>query len=114
MSIEKISGFNHNNTDKITDSQTLKKNQGVKGEFDISKEGVNLKNVDKVEISSEVKKLQETLSNLKSELKSVPDVREEKLKDVKARIESGFYDKEENIEKIANSIRKAGLRPLGT
>jgi anti-sigma28 factor (negative regulator of flagellin synthesis) len=92
MSIEKISGSNHNNMKRISDAQTLEKYEGVKGKHVTTKEGSKLKNVDKVEISSEVKKLQKTLSNLKSELKTVPDVREEKVQAVKA----------------------AGLRPLGT
>jgi flagellar biosynthesis anti-sigma factor FlgM len=114
MSIEKTSGSNHNNLKRISDAKTLKKYKGVKGKHVTTKEGSKLKKIDKVKISSEVKKLQKTLSKLKSELKTVPDVREEKVQAVKARIESGFYDKEENIKKIANSIRTAGLRPLGT
>ncbi len=114
MSIHEISGSDHNNLKKIGDSQTLKKNEGVKGKSVTSKEDSRLKKVDTVEISSDVKKLQKTLSNLKSELKKVPDTREEKVRDVKARIESGFYDKEENITKVANSINEAGLRPLGS
>ncbi len=114
MSIEQISGSNHNNMKRISDAQTLGKHEGVKGKHVTTKEGSKLKNVDKVEISSEVKKLQKTLSNLKSELKTVPDVREGKVQAVKARIESGFYDKEENIKEIANSIKAAGLRPLGS
>ncbi len=114
MSIEKISVSNPNNMEKIGNSQTLKNHEGVKGNPVTPKEGSKLKNVDKVEISSEVKKLQKTLSNLKSELKGIPDVRGEKVKEVKARMESGFYDKKENIKKVANSISEAGLRPLGT
>ncbi|MHC4182339.1 MAG: flagellar biosynthesis anti-sigma factor FlgM [Planctomycetota bacterium] len=114
MSIEKISVSNHNNMEKIGDSQTLKKHEGVKGKPVAPQEDSKLNNVDRVEISSEVKKLQKTLSNLKSELKNVPDVRGEKMKEVKARMESGFYDKEESIKKVANSISEAGLRPLGT
>ncbi len=114
MSIEKIPVSNHNNMEKVGDSQTLKKHEGVKGKLVTPKEDSKLKNVDKVEISSEVKKLQKTLSNLKSELKGIPDIRGEKVKEVKARMESGFYDKEENIKKVANSISEAGLSPLGT
>ncbi len=114
MSIEKISVSNPNNMEKIGNSQTLKKHEGVKGKLVTPKEDSKLKNVDKVEISSEVKKLQKTLSGRKSELKNVPDIRGEKVKEVKARMESGFYDKEENIKKVANSISEAGLRPFGT
>ncbi len=114
MSIEKIPVSNPGNMEKIGNSPTLKKHEGVKGNPVTPKEDSKLKNVDKVEISSEVKKLQKTLSNLKSELKNVPDVRGEKVKEVKARMESGFYDKEENIKKVADSISEAGLRPLGT
>ncbi len=88
VSIHEISGSDHNNLEKIRDSQTLKKNEGVKGKFVTSKED--------------------------SRLKKVPDTREEKVRDVKARIESGFYDKKENITKVANSINEAGLRPLGS
>jgi anti-sigma28 factor (negative regulator of flagellin synthesis) len=114
MSIENISGANHSNTSKIINNQTLKKNEVVKGKLDTVNEDTKLKNVDKVEISSEVEKLQKKLSSLKSELKRIPDVRGEKMKDVKARIESGYYDKEDIIGKVANSIDNAGIRPLGT
>ena len=114
MSIEKISVPNPDNMEQIGNSKTLKNHEGVKGNPVTPKEDSKLKNVDKVEISSEVKKLQKTLSNLKTELKSVPDVRSEKVEEVKARMESGFYDKEENIRNVADSISEAGLRPLGT
>ncbi|MFQ5962939.1 MAG: flagellar biosynthesis anti-sigma factor FlgM [Candidatus Scalinduaceae bacterium] len=106
MSIEKTSGITNNHIDNIIGHKSLKKAENINAELDVSKGKDGLKNVDKVEISSEVKKLLKILSSLKSELKKIPDVREDKVKDAKARIESGYYDKKEIIEKIASSISK--------
>ena len=106
MSIEKTTGITNQHIDLIKENHTLKKSEGIKAISNIAKERNKLGGVDKVEISSEVKELQKTLSNLKSEIKKVPDIRKEKVEDAKARIESGFYDKDDTIKKVASSISK--------
>ncbi len=106
MSIEKISGIGHGHIKNIKGNQALKKDEGVKPVADTTKESGKLNVVDKVEISDEVQGLQKTLSDLKAELKKVPDVRHEKVNEAKIRVESGFYDKRETIEKVASEIKK--------
>jgi anti-sigma28 factor (negative regulator of flagellin synthesis) len=39
----------------------------------------------------------------------MPDVREEKIKDVKARIEAGIYDRDAVTKEVARSIKNSGL-----
>lgn len=108
MSVEKTTGITNQQIDLIKENHSLKKSEGIKAVSNIAKdkESNKLGGVDKVEISSEVKELQKTLSNLKSEIKKVPDIRKEKVEDAKARIESGFYDKDDTIKKVASSISK--------
>lgn len=106
MSIDKASGATHNQIDLIKGNQSLKKFEGNKSVAGASKES-NPSNVDKVEISKEVQELQKTLSNLKSEIDKVPDIRQEKVDNVTARIKSGYYDEKEVITKVADSVQKA-------
>lgn len=62
---------------------------------------------DTVEISDTAKKIQEA----KSQLENIPDIREEKVANIKSQIESGKY--EINPDKIASSmIRDALLNEL--
>ncbi|ODS30138.1 MAG: Anti-sigma-28 factor, FlgM [Candidatus Scalindua rubra] len=119
MSIDKATGISQSpegfnragniNVERPKGDQALKRIGGVKEAHDTHKGKGKLSGADKVEISPEAKKLQETLSNLKSELNKVADVRERKVEDAKARMESGYYDREETIKKVANSIKNSGL-----
>lgn len=64
---------------------------------------------DKVEISVEAEKLQKTLSALKAEINKMPDIREEKIKNARARIEGGIYDRDAVVKEVARSIKESGL-----
>jgi flagellar biosynthesis anti-sigma factor FlgM len=110
MSVDKTSGITNNQVGKVIANQNLAKPgdikkaaSGISRDVKVSKEG------DKVEISTEARKLQETLSILKAEIKKMPDVREEKVKDVKARIEAGTYGSDAVTKEIARSIKDSGL-----
>jgi len=110
MSVDKTSGITNSQIGKVFGNQNLAKSEdikkaasGISREVQVSKEG------DKVEISTEAKELQKKLSILKTEIKKIPDVREEKINDVKARIEAGIYDSDAVIKEIARSIKNSGL-----
>jgi len=110
MSVDKTSGITHNQIGKVLGNQNLgkpgeikKAGSGTSREVQTPKEG------DKVEISTEAKELQKTLSILKAEIKKMPDVRDEKIKDVKARIETGIYDRDAVTKEVARSIKNSGL-----
>ncbi len=110
MSVDKTAGITNNQVGKVFGNQNLgkpgdvkKAASGASSEVQVSKEG------DKVEISTEAKELQRRLSILKAEIKKVPDIREEKIKDVKARIEAGVYDRDAVTKEVARSIKNSGL-----
>ncbi len=100
MSVDKTSGINHNRVEPEKMKKTL---PGISNKANTLREG------DKVEISSEAKELHKTLSDLKAEIKEMPDIREEKIKIAKARIEGGAYDREAVIKEVARSIKDSGL-----
>lgn len=114
MSIDKIIDFNRTNIEQFKENQTLKHIRNVNTELKTSDGYGNSGNFDSVDISSGVRELLSTLSNLKSELNKIGDVRKDKIEEVKARMESGYYDTSENIGKVASSLRNAAFRPLGT
>ncbi|MDR4505494.1 MAG: flagellar biosynthesis anti-sigma factor FlgM [Candidatus Scalindua sp.] len=106
MPIESVSHVGHGLIDSIKGDNALKKNEGIKPVSGVSKEGHNLNVVDKVEISEEVQGLQNMLSKLKADLEKVPDVRPGKVEHARKRMESGFYDKQDVIAKVAGDIKK--------
>lgn len=109
MSINNIPGINH---DQIKD---LAKNQNIKQVItphDTSEEEGKQGHGDVVEISGNVEKLQSALSDLKSEIMKISDVRQNKIEEVENRLESGFYDDKAIIGKVASSIRSAVFAPL--
>lgn len=62
---------------------------------------------DSVDISKEARKLEQTIANLKTSVKEMPDVREAKMEEVKAKLKEGFYDKPEVIEQVAKKVLDA-------
>lgn len=95
-SADKTSGINHNlagpeETNKATSG-------GYRGLY-APEEG----------ISVEAEKLQKTLSALKAEINKMPDIREEKIKNARARIEGGIYDRDAVVKEVARSIKESGL-----
>ncbi len=110
MSVDKTSGITHNQIGNVLGNQNLGKPGDIKKTgYGISREVQAPKEGDKVEISTEAKELQKTLSILKAEIKKMPDVREEKIKDVKARIEAGIYNPDAVTQEVARSIKDSGL-----
>ncbi len=110
MSVDKTAGIINSQVGKLIGSQNLAKPGDIKkAASGYSKEVQASKEGDKVEISAEARKLQETLSILKAEIKKMPDVREEKVNDVKARIEAGIYDPDAVTKEVARSIKNSGL-----
>ncbi len=110
MSVDKTPGITNIQVGKVIGNQNLAKPADIKkAASGISREVQASKEGDKVEISAEARKLQESLSFLKAEIKKMPDVREEKIKDVKARIEAGIYDRDAVTKEVARSIKNSGL-----
>ncbi|GJQ58288.1 MAG: flagellar biosynthesis anti-sigma factor FlgM [Candidatus Scalindua sp. AMX11] len=106
MSIESISHVGNGQVGNIKGDHALKKNEGINPLSGLAKEGGNLGVVDKVEISEEAQGLQNTLSKLKADLEKVPDVRQGKVENAIKRMESGFYDNQDVVDKVAGAIKK--------
>lgn len=98
-SADKTSGINHN----LAGPEEA--NKATSGSY----RGLHTREGDKVEISVEAEKLQKTLSALKAEINKMPDIREEKIKNARARIESGIYDRDAVVKEVARSIKESGL-----
>lgn len=60
---------------------------------------------DNVQISSEARRLAEE-QKIQSALQNAPDVREDKIAEVKARMESGAYDDPKVLESVAEKLMK--------
>ncbi|KMQ49719.1 hypothetical protein CHISP_3383 [Chitinispirillum alkaliphilum] len=62
---------------------------------------------DRSEFSAKGKRLNETkaqIENISASLSAVPEVREDKVAEVKSKIDSGFYNSEEFIDKLADKM----------
>ena len=63
--------------------------------------------IDKTELSAKGQRLNETKSQIDvivSKLNAEPDVRTDKVNEVKEKIKSGFYDSEEFMDKLATRL----------
>lgn len=49
------------------------------------------------------------MSTLKAEINKLPDIREVKIKNARARIEGGIYDRDAVVKEVARSIKESGL-----
>lgn len=59
---------------------------------------------DSVDISAEAKKLEQTITELKKLANEMPDVRHEKMVEIKQKIKEGYYDRPEVILQTAEKI----------
>lgn len=59
---------------------------------------------DSVDISKETRILEQTITKLKTLVGEIPDVRSEKMEEIKAKIKDGFYDKPEVVLQVAEKI----------
>ncbi len=113
MSIDHIIGINHDSIEQFRGNNPLKQLGRDNNALNTSEEGDSPGNTDSVVISSEAMALHNILSNLKPKLNKIEDVRTDKIEKAKERIESGFYNNSEVIEKVASSLLNAAFRPLG-
>ena len=61
-------------------------------------------NIDSVDISKETRNLEQSIVNLKTRMAEIPDVRIEKMEEVRAKLRDGFYDSPEVIEQVADKV----------
>ncbi len=59
---------------------------------------------DTIDISKETKDFIQMIANLKTAVNEMPDVREAKIEEVKAKLKEGFYDKPEVIGEVADKV----------
>ncbi len=113
MSIN-IAGINHDSIEQFRKNNPLKQIGRDNNALNTSEEGDSPGNTDSVVISNEAMALNNIFSNLSPELDKIGDIRTDKIEKVKERMESGFYNSSEIIEKVASSLLNAAFRPLGT
>ena len=100
MSIENISKTSLNA--KIANAGRVEANQSqIKAEKD--KRDAHAK-LDTVDISKEARNLEQTVGNLKTVVSEIPDVRDAKVEEVRAKLKDGFYDRPEVIEEVASKV----------
>lgn len=59
---------------------------------------------DTIDISKETKDFILMVANLKTAVNEIPDVRMEKIEEVKTKLKDGFYDKPEVMDEVAGKI----------
>ena len=59
---------------------------------------------DSVDISEEAGSLEQTIAGLKDAINNVPDTRESKIKEVRVRLQGGYYDQKDVIMQVAERI----------
>lgn len=100
MSIENISKTSLNA--KVANAGRIEANQSqIKAEK--GKRTAHAK-LDTVDISKEARNLEQTVENLKTVVREIPDVRDAKVEEVRAKLKDGFYDRPEVIEEVANKV----------
>ncbi|MCR4320263.1 MAG: flagellar biosynthesis anti-sigma factor FlgM [Candidatus Brocadiaceae bacterium] len=100
MSIENISKTSLNA--RVANAGRVEVNQSqIKAEK--GKRPVHTK-PDTVDISKEARNLEQTVDNLKTVVSEIPDVRDAKMEEVRAKLKNGFYDRPEVIEEVANKV----------
>ncbi len=60
--------------------------------------------LDSVDISEEAGSIKQTIANLKNAINNVPDTRESKIKEVRIRLQGGYYDQKDVIMQVAERI----------
>jgi flagellar biosynthesis anti-sigma factor FlgM len=71
------------------------------------KESKNIKISDRSDISSGAQSLNETKAQsdtIAASLSSLPDIRNEKIAEVRSKIENGYYNSDEFLEKLAERL----------
>lgn len=84
------------------DSVTQKKDSRV-DKSEAENKGI-ISGSDGIEISEEAQEIRKIIGEARSELHNAPDIREAKVADVTAKLSSGFYDRPEVIERLADKL----------
>lgn len=93
-------------TDAITQTgalQELRKTGGVSGSSKTQGPARAGKANDSVSISKEARQASET-HKASAHINALPDIREERIADVKAKIQSGYYESAEFQDKLADKL----------
>lgn len=91
MEIRGINGIGNVNNDRVNKTNNVSRSTGLGS--------------DNVEISDEAKKLSE-LAQFQKIVEASPDIREDRIAEVKARLESGAYDNDEVMMAVADKLMK--------
>lgn len=73
----------------------------------VEKETKNAKVSDRSDISSDAQALSETnaqINTINTSVSSLPDIRNEKIAEVRSKIEKGYYNSEEFLDKLAERL----------
>ncbi len=103
MSIENISKTSLNA--RVANTGRIEANQS-QGKAEKGKRTAHAK-LDTVDISKEARNLEQTVGHLKTVVGEIPDVRDAKVEEVRAKLKDGFYDRPEVIEEVANKVVEA-------
>ncbi|MBN2036241.1 MAG: flagellar biosynthesis anti-sigma factor FlgM [Chitinispirillaceae bacterium] len=80
--------------------------------------GIKTPSADRSEFSANAKRLSETKAQFQTIAASVaaqPDVRPERVAEVREKMEQGYYDSDEFIDKLADKLlAEFGIRPIET
>ncbi len=91
MEIRGINGIGNVNNDRVNKANNVSRTTSLGS--------------DNVEISEEAKKLSE-LAQFQKVVEASPDIREDRIAEVKAKLESGAYDNEEVMLTVAERLMK--------
>ncbi len=61
--------------------------------------------------AKELQKIQSLTADAKKALEELPDVREEVIKEVTEKLEKGYYNRKDVLEKLAEALLEAGIFP---
>lgn len=90
-------------TDAITQTGAAKQVQKATGVKSEAKESQKTKNSDSVSISKAALEASEG-QKVETRVNALPDVREERVAEVKSRVESGYYNTSEFQDKLADKL----------
>lgn len=85
--------------------QQLQKSSGVSGSSKSSSPAKSGKTADSVSISKEARKASEG-DKVSAHVAALPDMREDRIADVKARVKSGYYNSPEFQDQLAEKLLK--------
>ena len=100
--------------DKVNNSlyTYMKQKIDAQKKLEEGKKNNKKKDVDKVEIKNSETKVNDGIDiSAKARINAINDVREDKIEEVKKKIESGYYNTPEFIEKLADKLIDDNIIP---